>query len=131
LGLPAANAGRFGRKKGTDMSTQLLKAVLIAALSCGAVGALVGCERDDAKKAGDAVEKAAGKAGDAANRGINYANDAARDAVEQGKEATDAARDAVGRAADRSGEAAQQAGHATKEWIAPTTAPAAEPGTGK
>jgi len=120
------------------MNKQLLRAVLIASLSFGAASALVGCERDDTKKAGDAVENAADKtgdavnrgldkAGDAVNRGINNANDAARRAAEQAKDATGTARDAVGRAAQKSGEAVEQAGEKVKDWVSPTTLPTTAP----
>jgi uncharacterized lipoprotein NlpE involved in copper resistance len=102
-----------------------------------AVAALMGCERDSAKRAGDTVENAADKAGDAvdrgldqagaaANRAINSVNDAARQAADEAKEATDTARDAVGRAARESGEALNQAGQKTEDWVSPTTAPGSE-----
>ena len=120
------------------MNMHLLRATLIASLSFGAASVLVGCDRSDAKKAGDAVENAADKAGDAVNRGldkagdavnrgINSANDAARKGADQAEDATSTARDAVGRAAQKSGESVEQAGQKVKDWASPTTAPAARP----
>lgn len=121
------NASRFGGKKGTEMNRRLLREIVIAAFAFGAAGLLVGCDQDNAKKAGDAVEKAADKAGDAASQGINSANDAARRAADEAKDATSTARDAIGRAAKASGEAVEQAGQKVKDWVSPTTLPATAP----
>src|SRR5512141_2487250 len=98
------------------MNKQLLRTILIALFGWCVTGAFSGCDREQAKNAGNKVENAADKtgdavnrgldkAGDAAKRGINSANEAARQAVDQAKDATSAARDAVGRAAQKSGAA--------------------------
>ncbi len=132
---------RSGGSKGTVMKTQIFRMSLIAIFSFSAA-AFVGCDRDDATKAGNSVENAADKAGDAVDKGmdkagaaantsINAANDAGRQAVDTTKDATDTARGAVGRAAQTSGEAVDQAGHAVKDWVSPTTAPTTAPDSGK
>jgi len=115
------------------MNKPLRRAALIASLAFGAAGIWAGCDRNDAKKAGEDVEKAADKAGDAVDRGLDKAgdaanrainSDAARQAAEKAKEAADKAKEAAGQAAETAGDAAERAGEKVKDLASPATEPA-------
>ncbi|HOB76365.1 MAG TPA: hypothetical protein PKG54_17780 [Phycisphaerae bacterium] len=117
------------------MNKLLHRAALIAALTFAAGSLWTGCDREDARKAGEDVEKAADKAGDAVDRGLDKAGEAANRAInseearkagEKAKETADKAREAAGQAAETAGDAAERAGEKVKELTSPATKPANE-----
>jgi hypothetical protein len=113
--------------KELEMNRRLYRAVLVAGLAFAA-GLGADCERGDANKAGEEVEKAADKAGDTVDRGLDKAGDAANRAInsDAAREATDQAREAVGQAAETAGDAAERAGDEVQDLASPATEPAEE-----
>jgi hypothetical protein len=116
-----------------ETTMRRLNLVGAAILVCGVVLGFAGCDREDAEKAGDKVERAADKAGDAierglekagdaTNRGIQKANEAAKDVVPAAKSATTRAVDALGRGAEKAGDMAERAGDRAQSKL--STAPA-------
>jgi hypothetical protein len=117
------------------MKTWILhRTSLIAILSLGAAAASIGCDGDDADKAGggtrdvgdrsaDAVKRGIDKGGAAADSGIDAAHDATTQAVDQTKDAPDSARTAVGEAARESGATVRDAGEAVDEFVSRASRP--------